>query len=105
MTENIAAAASLCLRRNSIDRNRPAVSTSHRPSAATPANSIRDFPPVVQRELIRDGRLVEVMPEGRFRPVDLLVVHSSTRHLSRPVRLFTEFAAQVLPTFFPTLPI
>jgi DNA-binding transcriptional LysR family regulator len=66
---------------------------------------IGDFPPVVQPELIRDGRLVEVMPEWRFRPVDLLVVHSSTRHLSRPVRLFTEFAAQVLPTFFPTLPI
>jgi DNA-binding transcriptional LysR family regulator len=65
---------------------------------------IGDLPPVVQPELIRDGRLVEVMPEWRFRTFDLSIVHLSNRHISRPVRLFKEFAAQVAPTLFPVLP-
>jgi hypothetical protein len=34
-----------------------------------------DLPPVVQPELIRDGRLVEVMPEWHFPAFDLSVVH------------------------------
>jgi DNA-binding transcriptional LysR family regulator len=66
---------------------------------------IGDLPPVVQPELIRDGRLVEVMPEWHFRTFDLSVVHLSNRHISRPVRLFKEFAVQVSPTLFPALPI
>jgi DNA-binding transcriptional LysR family regulator len=66
---------------------------------------IGDLPPVVQPELIRDGRLVEVMPEWHFRSLDLSVVHLSNRHMSRPVRMFKEFAARVSPTLFPVLPI
>jgi DNA-binding transcriptional LysR family regulator len=34
---------------------------------------IGDLPLVVQPELIRDGRLVEVMPKWRFRTLDALV--------------------------------
>jgi DNA-binding transcriptional LysR family regulator len=37
---------------------------------------IGDLPPVVQPELIRDGRLVEVMPKWRFRTLDLSLVSS-----------------------------
>jgi len=55
---------------------------------------------VVQPELIRDGRLVEVMPEWHFGTVDLSVVHLSNRHISRPVRLFKELAVQVAPALF-----
>ena len=66
---------------------------------------IGELPPVVQPELIRDGRLVEVMPEWHFRPLDLSVVHLTNRHISRPVRLFKEFAVRVSPTLFPVLPI
>jgi len=66
---------------------------------------IGDLPPVVQPELIRDGRLVEVMPEWHFRTLDLSVVHLSNRHTSRPVRLFKEFAVEVSPALFPVLPI
>jgi DNA-binding transcriptional LysR family regulator len=65
---------------------------------------IGDLPPVVQPELMRDGRLVEVMPEWRFRTFDLSVVHLGNLHMPRPVRVFREFAAQMAPTLFPTLP-
>jgi DNA-binding transcriptional LysR family regulator len=63
-----------------------------------------DLPPVVQPELMRDGRLVEVMPEWRFRTFDLSLVHLGNRHMPRTVRLFKEFAAQMVPTLFPNLP-
>jgi DNA-binding transcriptional LysR family regulator len=66
---------------------------------------IGDLPPVVQPGLIRDGRLVEVMPEWRFPSLDLSLVHLSNRHISRPVRLFKEFAAEMSPTLFPVLPV
>jgi len=76
------------------------------PSAALLAGAgIGDLPPGVQPELMRDRRLVEVMPEWRFRTFDLSVVHLSNRHISQPVRLFKEFAVQVAPTLFPDLPI
>jgi DNA-binding transcriptional LysR family regulator len=65
---------------------------------------IGDLPPVVQPELIRDGRLVEVMPKWRFQCFDLSMVHLGNRHLSRPLRVFKEFAAQMARTFFPSLP-
>jgi len=66
---------------------------------------VGDLPPVVQPELIRDGQLVEVMPEWHFRTFDLSVVHLSNRHISRPVRLFKELAVQLSPALFPALPI
>jgi DNA-binding transcriptional LysR family regulator len=65
---------------------------------------IGDLPPVVQPELIRDGRLVEVMPKWCFRCFDLSMVHLGNRHLSRPLRVFKEFAAQMARTLFPSLP-
>jgi DNA-binding transcriptional LysR family regulator len=66
---------------------------------------IGDLPPLVRPELIRDGRLVEIMPEWHLPTFDLSVVHLSNRHISRPVRLFKEFAVQVAPALFPDLPI
>ena len=65
---------------------------------------VGDLPPVVQPELIRDGRLVEVMPKWRFRCFDLSMVHLGNRHLSRLLRVFKEFAAQMARTLFPSLP-
>jgi DNA-binding transcriptional LysR family regulator len=66
---------------------------------------IGDLPPVVQPDLIRDGRLVEVMPEWHFPTFDLSVVHLGNRQISRPVRLFKEFAVEMSPRLFPGLPI
>jgi len=64
---------------------------------------IGELPPVVQPELVRDGRLVEVMPNWPFRTVNLSVVHVGNRYIPRAVRVFKEFAVQMAPTLFPTL--
>jgi DNA-binding transcriptional LysR family regulator len=66
---------------------------------------IGDLPPVVQPEFMRDGRLVEVMPNWRFRTLDLTLVHLGNRHMPKPLRLFKEFATQMARTRFPSLPI
>jgi DNA-binding transcriptional LysR family regulator len=65
---------------------------------------IGELPPLVQPELLRDGRLVEVMSNWRFRTFNLSVVHLGNRYLPRPVRVFKEFAVQMAPNLFPTLP-
>jgi len=65
---------------------------------------IGELPPVVQPELVRQGRLVEVMPDWRFRTFDLSLVHLGNRHIPKPCRLFKEFATQLAPTLFPELP-
>jgi len=65
---------------------------------------IGELPPVVQPELVRQGRLVEVMPDWRFPTWDLSLVHLGNRHIPKPCRLFKEFAAQTAPTLFPDLP-
>ena len=65
---------------------------------------IGELPPIVQPELLRDGRLVEVMPKWHFRIFHLWVVHLGNRYIPRPVRVFKEFAAQMAPALFPALP-
>jgi len=65
---------------------------------------ISDLPPIVQPELLRNGRLVEVMPEWHFPAMDLSLVHLGNRHMPRTLRVFKEFALQMVPTLFPDLP-
>jgi DNA-binding transcriptional LysR family regulator len=65
---------------------------------------IGDLPPIVQPGLLREGRLVEVMPQWRFRTQDLSLVHLGNRNMPRPMRLFKEFAARIAPTLFQRLP-
>jgi DNA-binding transcriptional LysR family regulator len=65
---------------------------------------IGDLPPIVQPELLRDGRLVEVMPRWHFRTYDLVLLHVGNRHVSRVVNLFKEFAVRMGPKLFPSLP-
>jgi DNA-binding transcriptional LysR family regulator len=74
-------------------------------SALVEGVGIGDLPPLVQPELIRDGRLVEIMPKWRFRTFDLSMVHLGNRHISRPVRVFKEFAPPMARTLFPSLPM
>ena len=74
-------------------------------TALLAGGGIGDLPPVVQPGLMRDGRLVEVMPNWRFRALDLSLVHLGNRHMPRPLRLFKDFAAQMARTLFPSLPI
>ena len=65
---------------------------------------IGELPPIVQPELIRSGRLVEVLPRWHLSTSDLSLVHLGNRHMSKPLRLFKEFAVQMAPTLFPDLP-
>jgi DNA-binding transcriptional LysR family regulator len=65
---------------------------------------IGELPPVVRPELVRTGRLIEIMPEWRFETFDLSLVHLGARHMSKPCRLFKELAAQMAPSLFPGLP-
>ena len=73
-------------------------------TALLAGTGIGDLPPIVQPELLRDGRLVEVMPKWHFRIFNLSVVHLGNRYIPRPVRVFKEFAVQMAPTLFPALP-
>jgi DNA-binding transcriptional LysR family regulator len=65
---------------------------------------IGELPPIVQPELLRDGRLVEIMPQWHLRLFNLSVVHVGNRYIPRAVRVFKEFASQVVPTLFSNLP-
>jgi DNA-binding transcriptional LysR family regulator len=65
---------------------------------------VGDLPPIVQPQLLRDGRLIEVMPNWRLRTVNLWLVHLGNRFTQRSVRVFKEFAAQMAPKLFPELP-
>ncbi len=65
---------------------------------------IGDLPPIVCPDLLKEGKLIEVMPNWHFPTVDLSIVHLSNRHVSRTVRLFKEFASQMAPKLFDRLP-
>ena len=67
-------------------------------------DGIGDLPPVVRPELLREGRLVEVLPHWRFRAFDLALVHLGRRNTARPLRLFKDFALRIAPSLFPALP-
>ena len=72
-------------------------------AALVAGSGIGDLPPLVQPELLRDGRLVEVMPTWHFATFYLWLVHTGNRYLTRPVRLFKDFASRMAPTLFPKL--
>jgi DNA-binding transcriptional LysR family regulator len=72
--------------------------------ALAAGGGIGDLPPIVQPNFMRDGRLVEVMPDWRFRTFDLSIVHVGSRHMSKPCRLFKELATEIAPSLFPNLP-
>jgi DNA-binding transcriptional LysR family regulator len=73
-------------------------------AALLAGTGIGDLPPLVQPDLIRDGRLVEVMPTWHFSTFYLWLVHTGKPCITRPVRLFKELASQMAPKLFPTLP-
>jgi DNA-binding transcriptional LysR family regulator len=65
---------------------------------------IGDLPPVVQPDLLGDGRLMEIMPRWKFQNFDLSLVHTGNRHVPQVVRIFKEFTAKMAPKIFPQLP-
>jgi DNA-binding transcriptional LysR family regulator len=73
-------------------------------TALLAGTGIGDLPPIVQPELLRSGRLVEVMPKWHFRVYHLWLCHLGNQCVPRPVRVFKDFAAQMTPALFPSLP-
>jgi DNA-binding transcriptional LysR family regulator len=67
-------------------------------------SGIGELPPVVRPELFREGKLVEVMSHWHLQTYDLSLVYLGNRHISKPCRLFKEFAIQMAPVLFPDLP-
>jgi DNA-binding transcriptional LysR family regulator len=65
---------------------------------------IGELPPIVRPDLLREGRLVEVMPAWHFRPFKLSIVQLANRYVPRAVRIFKDYAAEIAPTLFPKLP-
>ena len=65
---------------------------------------IGNLPPTVCTNLIKEGKLIEVMPNWHFQAVDMSIIHPGNRHIPRAVRLFKEFAAQMTPKLFERLP-
>ena len=74
-------------------------------AALLAGSGIGELPPLVQPQLVRDGRLVEIMPRWRFRTFDLNVVHLGNQHIPRTIRAFKEFAVKMAPTLFSALPV
>ena len=72
--------------------------------AALAGAGIGDLPPLVRPDLLREGRLVEIMPKWRFRTFNLSLIHLGNKYLTRQVHLFKDFAAQTAPKLFRTLP-
>ena len=73
-------------------------------TALLAGTGIGELPPIVQPELLRDGRLVEVMSDWHLPIFNLWLSHLGNRYVPRPVRVFKEFAVQMTSTLFPALP-
>ena len=67
-------------------------------------SGIGELPPIVQPELMRMGRLIEVLSEWHLPLFDLTIAHPVGGHVPRHVRIFREFATQMVPKLFPALP-
>lgn len=65
---------------------------------------IGELPPIVRPDLFRAGQLVEVMPQWHLPVFNLSIAHLRDRAVSRPVRVFKEFATDLVPKLFPELP-
>jgi DNA-binding transcriptional LysR family regulator len=65
---------------------------------------IGELPPIVQPELVRSGQLVEVMPDWHLPVFDLTIANLRDRYLPRQVRIFRDFASQMVPGLFGSLP-
>jgi DNA-binding transcriptional LysR family regulator len=66
---------------------------------------IGELPPIVAPDYFASGRLVEVLPQWHFPTRDLAIVHLGNRHISRPVRMFRDFALQMVPRLAGALPV
>jgi DNA-binding transcriptional LysR family regulator len=62
---------------------------------------IGNVPSIICDRLIEKRELVELMPQWRFRTLDVWIIHASKRQVLPSVHEFTRFAAKMAPAFFP----
>lgn len=65
---------------------------------------IGEMPPVVRPRLLAEARLIEVMRDWRFPPLDLSLVRPGGRSAPRCVQLFEDFAARMTPAILQLVP-
>jgi DNA-binding transcriptional LysR family regulator len=63
---------------------------------------ISEIPSIICGMALKDGRLVEVMPDWQFAPTTIAAIYPSNRNLSRVVRLFRDFCVEQFPRLVPT---
>jgi len=69
--------------------------------ATEAGQGIAEIPSIICGEALRDGKLVEVMPDWRFLPTTLSAVYPSNRNLSRIVQLFKDFCVEHVDALSP----
>ena len=62
---------------------------------------ISEIPSIVCGMALKDGSLVEVMPDWQFAPTTIAAIYPSNRNLSRVVRLFRDFWVERIPSMAP----
>lgn len=69
--------------------------------AVTDGLGISEIPSIVCGLALKDGRLVEVMPDWHFAPTTIAAIYPSNRNLSRTVRLFRDYCVERFPSLAP----
>jgi DNA-binding transcriptional LysR family regulator len=62
---------------------------------------ISEIPSIVCGMALKDGSLVEVMPDWQFAPTTIAAIYPSNRNLPRVVRLFRDFCVERFPSMAP----
>jgi DNA-binding transcriptional LysR family regulator len=62
---------------------------------------IGNLPSMVVGELIKKGRLIELIPQWHFGALEVSVANAGNCHVRWPVQAFTSFAAKFAPALFP----
>ena len=65
---------------------------------------VGELPPVVRGDLLRERRLIEVIPQWHLPVFDFKVVHVANRYIPRAVRAFIESVTVKAPLLFSGLP-
>lgn len=69
--------------------------------AAEAGQGIAEIPSIICGEALRDGRLIEIMPDWRLPSTILSAVYPSNQNLSRIVRLFKDFCVEQVGALSP----
>ncbi len=55
---------------------------------------IAEIPSILCNEALRDKSMIELLPAWRFQNIDLQALHTGTKNMSRPARLFLETCSE-----------